>query len=289
MSNTVFLAGATGYIGSNFVRQFSDELTIAPIVRRDPVGFPASMWILRFADLASLNIPFAVAQQSVMIHLVGCGREKKLNAIYEGNVITTAYLVQACKRFGIGRIIYISGYGVERPSSSVYYKSRAAAETIIVESGLPYTILRCSYIVGRRDELTPRIIDSARKGKVTIPGDGNYRIQPVLVDDILSILYHLVADEIDRTGIHNILGESVSLKKFVTDIAHQINPACEIAFTDLAVLMREAVFNESPEYSLSELGIIVADEVGEPTKQFARVTITPYLDIINNILKGAVY
>src|SRR5438045_3628790 len=106
MRQTVFLAGATGYIGSNFVQQFNDKLSIVPIVRREPFGFPPNLRILRFTDLNSSNVPSSVMEQSVLIHLVGCGREKRLNAIYEGNVAITEYLVQACKRLGIGRIIY---------------------------------------------------------------------------------------------------------------------------------------------------------------------------------------
>ena len=68
----------------------------------------------------------------------------------------TKKIIKLCKKTKIKKIIYISGLGVTSKSTSAYFISKYKAEQEIIKSGLDYTILRASYIIGKNDSLTKK-------------------------------------------------------------------------------------------------------------------------------------
>ncbi|MBI4202681.1 MAG: NAD(P)H-binding protein [Chloroflexi bacterium] len=285
MDRTILVAGATGYLGSNFIEKYlgKEGVRLVPIVRR-----PRPAWgglaTLRYDELPGEKVAEYAGEHATLLHLIGSGRETSLNAIYEGNVASTRLLVQTCRAAGIQRIVYLSGYGVQQATTDVYYRSKAAAEEIIRGSGLSYAILRPSYIVGGNDELTPDLIKQARNGTVLVPGDGRYRIQPLYLDDVLQVLFTLATDRADVAGVFDLLGPPVPIGTFLADLARRVNPEVRFEHQDLALLMREAIFGERPRYSLSELAILVSDAVGEPTGSLLGVELQSYAEILDHII-----
>jgi len=95
-------------------------------------------------------------------------------------------------------------------------------EQAVIESGLAYTILRPTVIIGAEDILINNIAWFVRRFPVFgIPGDGQYGIRPIYVEDMARLL----ADAVGQRGnsVVNAVGpETFRFEELVRLIARQI-------------------------------------------------------------------
>jgi NADH dehydrogenase len=103
-------------------------------------------------------------------------------------VENTRKLVQAAVKAGVQRIVHISITNPSSDSDLPYFWGKAANERAVIESGIPYVILRPTVLFGTEDILINNIAWLLRRIPFfAIPGDGNYRLQPVFVDDLAKL------------------------------------------------------------------------------------------------------
>ena len=97
-------------------------------------------------------------------------------------------LIKAAKDAGVRRIVHVSIANPSLDSSLPYYHGKALVEQAIHESGLSYAILRPAVIFGDRGILINNIAWFLRHLPVfATPGDGNYRMQPICVEDLADL------------------------------------------------------------------------------------------------------
>jgi NADH dehydrogenase len=88
----------------------------------------------------------------------------------------------------VQRIVHISITNPSHDSELPYFWGKAANEQAVIESGIPYAILRPTVLFGAEDILINNIAWLLRRFPVfAIPGDGRYRLQPVYVDDLAEL------------------------------------------------------------------------------------------------------
>ena len=104
-------------------------------------------------------------------------------------VENTRKLVNAAKAAGVKRIVHVSIANPSADSPLPYYWGKAANEKSVIDSGIPYTILRPTVLVGGgEDILINNIAYLLRRFPfMLIPGDGSYGIQPVHVEDVADL------------------------------------------------------------------------------------------------------
>jgi uncharacterized protein YbjT (DUF2867 family) len=103
-------------------------------------------------------------------------------------VQNTRRLVQAAVRAGVQRIVHISITNPSPDSDLPYFWGKAANEQAVIESGIPYAILRPTVLFGKEDILINNMAWLLRRFPFfAIPGDGQYRLQPVFVDDLAGL------------------------------------------------------------------------------------------------------
>jgi NADH dehydrogenase len=103
-------------------------------------------------------------------------------------VENTRKLIQAACRAGVQRIVHISITNPSPDSSLPYFWGKAANEQTVIESGIPYAILRPTVLFGAEDILINNIAWLLRRFPIfAIPGDGRYRLQPVFVEDLADL------------------------------------------------------------------------------------------------------
>lgn len=103
-------------------------------------------------------------------------------------VENTRKLVQAAVRAGVQRIVHISITNPSPDSDLPYFWGKAANERAVIESGIPYAILRPTVLFGAEDILINNIAWLLRRFPFfAVPGDGNYRLQPIFVDDLAKL------------------------------------------------------------------------------------------------------
>jgi NADH dehydrogenase len=285
MGPAFLISGANGYLGTNFIRLFHRAADLLPIVRRQVVFEAECRDPILFCGLAQAGLPEGLdPTAATAVLLAGCSRESYLGAIHAGNVESTRVVVEACHRWGIDRVVFISGFGIPDESQSVFFKSKRYAEELVRSSGLNYCILRCSYILGGNDELTPTIRGEALdSGAVSVPGTGRYRINPLHVDDVSKVVWRLGTSHREMRGSYDLLGDEVSIEQLTLDIARQVQSSVVVRHVDIETLIRASLFEPVPQFSLSQVAILVADQVGEATREMCGVQIRSYEKLLATI------
>ncbi|GAB4431810.1 MAG: hypothetical protein Kow002_19990 [Anaerolineales bacterium] len=106
-------------------------------------------------------------------------------------VENTRKLVDAAVKAGVQRIVHISITNPSPDSPLPYFWGKAANEQAVIDSGLSYAILRPTVLFGAEDILINNIAYLLRRFPFfSIPGDGNYKLQPVYVDDLAKLAVH---------------------------------------------------------------------------------------------------
>ena len=103
-------------------------------------------------------------------------------------VKNTLTLFEAAKAAGVKRIIHVSITNPDKNSPLEYFSGKAILEEALINSGISYTILRPTVIFGKEDILINNIAWIIRKFPIFgVFGDGEYRIQPIYVDDLAEL------------------------------------------------------------------------------------------------------
>jgi len=103
-------------------------------------------------------------------------------------VENTLTLFRAAKKAGVSRVVHVSITNPSQDSKLEYFRGKAQLERALIESGLPYAILRPAVLFGREDILINNIAWTLRKSPVFfIFGDGKYHLQPIYVDDLAKL------------------------------------------------------------------------------------------------------
>jgi len=103
-------------------------------------------------------------------------------------VKNTLILFDAAKKAGVKRIVHISITNPSEQSPLEYFSGKARFERALLESGISHAVLRPAVLFGKEDILFNNIAWMLRRFPVFgVFGDGNYRIQPVYVDDLAAL------------------------------------------------------------------------------------------------------
>lgn len=94
-------------------------------------------------------------------------------------------LIKAAAAAGVKRIVHISITNAAEESPLPYFQGKGLVERAITGSGLSFAIIRPAVIFGPEDILINNIAWLLRRFPVFgLPGNGNYRLQPVFVGDL---------------------------------------------------------------------------------------------------------
>src|SRR5262249_37787302 len=94
-------------------------------------------------------------------------------------------LFDTAKRAGVSRVVHISITNPDRKSRLPYFRGKAELEDYLKKTGISYAILRPAVLFGKEDILINNIAWALRRLPVFgIYGSGQYRLQPIYVDDL---------------------------------------------------------------------------------------------------------
>ena len=138
-------------------------------------------------------------------------------------VENTRKLVSAAKAAGVKRIVHVSIANPSADSHLPYYWGKAANEKAVIESGIPYAILRPTVLVGGGEDILINNIAYLlrRFPLMLIPGDGSYGIQPVHVEDVADLAVQGVYSK--DSYIMDVVGpEKYTFKELVQRVGEKI-------------------------------------------------------------------
>ncbi len=103
-------------------------------------------------------------------------------------VNNTLTLFKAAKDAGVKRIVHVSITNPSEDSPLEYFRGKAKLEKALEALGLSYAILRPTVLFGKEDILINNIAWALRRLPVFgVFGDGQYRLQPIYVDDLAEL------------------------------------------------------------------------------------------------------
>jgi NADH dehydrogenase len=103
-------------------------------------------------------------------------------------VENTIRLFAAARRAGVRRVVHVSITNPSADSPLEYFSGKARLEQALQASGLSHAILRPTVLFGREDILINNIAWALRRFPFfAVFGDGNYRLQPIHVDDLADL------------------------------------------------------------------------------------------------------
>lgn len=107
---------------------------------------------------------------------------------YERAVDNIRTLVRAAQHAGVQRIVHLSVTKADQGSQWPYFRGKAAAEEVVINSGMSHCIIRPTVIFGEGDVLVNNIAWLVRHLPIFgVAGDGQYPIQPVHVGDVADL------------------------------------------------------------------------------------------------------
>jgi uncharacterized protein YbjT (DUF2867 family) len=137
-------------------------------------------------------------------------------------VENTLKLFEAAKQAGVQRVVHTSITNPSEDSPLEYFKGKAVLERTLKESGLSYAILRPNVLFGHEDILINNIAWALRKLPVFgVFGNGQYRLQPMHVDDFAALAVEQGKDRENRV-IDAIGPETFTYRRLVEEIANII-------------------------------------------------------------------
>jgi len=190
----IALTGGTGFIGFFTAERLKARgVKFVCLVRGKSKGLARLTALgaeIRETDFCDENSIFrALEGCDIVINSLGLinGTEE---ALQEANVKCTARLVHASLKRGIKRLVHVGSVAAVR-RHSVYGMSKHEGEEIVRKSGIPHVILQPAYIYGSGDEDKTGLMLRILKRFPVVPllGGGNFKIQPVYVDDVVDMVF----------------------------------------------------------------------------------------------------
>ena len=277
----IVITAANGFVGRN-IREFlsHNKTAIISLTRSKypPLKYETN---IRYSDLDQKSLIGKLKNCDALIHLIGQGTQSVDNTYEDVNVELTKKIVHLCKNAKIRKIIYISGFGVDKSTTFGYFISKFKAEQEIIKSGLDYTILRASYIIGNNDPLTKNLNKQIKSGLITIPGSGSYRLQPISVNDVAKVIFTSITNKQFSNKIVDLVGpQTITFESFVKKF---VKKRAKIKKIDLEYAYHTAINRpKNANYGLDDLNILVGDFVGNHKKleRLCGFKLTPLKEIL---------
>ena len=191
MNRTVVITGAFSYTGRYATRLLLDRgWTVRTLTnhpgRENPLGERVAVHPYDFDSPERLTESLRGASVLINTYWV---RFPYAGMTFAKAVANTRTLIGAAKQAGVERIVHVSIANPSLDSPLGYYRGKAELEETVKRSGLSYAILRPTVIFGAEDILINNIAWFVRRFPFFgIPGDGQYRVQPIYVEDMARLL-----------------------------------------------------------------------------------------------------
>jgi uncharacterized protein YbjT (DUF2867 family) len=218
---TDVVTGAFGYSGAVIAR---DLLAAGHRVRtltghpgRAPAGTPIDVRPMNFADPSALKRDLRGVHTLYNTYWI---RFPRGGATHYTAVANSRVLFDAAARAGVQRVVHVSITHADDPAAArySYFRGKAAVEDHLKGTGIPYAIARPSVLFGGDSVLLNNIAWLLRRLPVfAIGGSGDYRLRPIHVDDLATLMLEL-GGRADSVTVDAVGPQSMAFREMVMAI-----------------------------------------------------------------------
>jgi len=244
----ILVTGATGFIGRALLRHLLEagqdvRVMIRPSRRspRLPKGQPIDVAVVSLADERAIRA--ALRGVDVIYHLAGAewqGRNANLLAV---DMRGTEALARVAAEANVKRIITVSHLGASRSSGFPVFKAKGVAEEHIRRSGVPHTIFRSSLVFGPEDHFTTGLASLLRASPFFFPLPGSSRsvVQPLWVEDLVTVLMWSLDDEATINRTYEVGGSEYFTARQIVETLMQVTHSPRRLYELNPVLLRALI------------------------------------------------
>ncbi|MEO6222675.1 MAG: NAD-dependent epimerase/dehydratase family protein [Vicinamibacterales bacterium] len=221
----IFVTGGSGFVG----RQLLTELLSLgrPLYVLDRVGSlrgpdgAVALTVVKGDLLERETYQSALRSCEVVIHLAAATGRAPASEHRRVNARGTELLLDECRAAGVTKILFVSSIASTFPINTGYHYADAkrSAEAAVSKSGLRFTILRPTLIVGPNAPNVKALEKLALLPVIVMPGNRRVRVQPIDVGDVVrSITGTIAKDEFKNETVEIGGPEVLTMEAFLQRI-----------------------------------------------------------------------
>src|SRR6267378_8338231 len=225
----IAITGGRGFIGSHLANRLSSEghevVLIARRWREEETSEVSSRMKFVTSDLGKTTIlGEALTGCDAVAHCAGINREIGKQTYQRVHVEATRNVVNAGHEAGVRKIVLMSFLRARPNCSSPYHESKWAAEEIVRESGLDYTIIKAGVVYGRGDHMLDHLSHALHTFPVFgLVGLKEKAVRPLAIEDLVHVMRaSLVDDRLKRQTIALLGPEEIYLSEAVRRVAQVV-------------------------------------------------------------------
>jgi len=220
----IAITGGTGFIGSHLAQRLVSEGHQVVLLARNRRNLSATSATVTFVS-SDLSDPAILANAfagcDAVAHCAGINREIGEQSYQKVHVEATMNLVRAAQQAGVRKIALMSFLRARPNCGSPYHESKWAAEEIVRNSGLDYTIIKAGMVYGLGDHM----LDHLSHALYTFPffamvGFREKGIRPLAIKDLVDVLRaSLTENRLSRSTVAIAGAEELYLSEAVRRVA----------------------------------------------------------------------
>jgi uncharacterized protein YbjT (DUF2867 family) len=277
---TVF--GGSGFIGQAIVRALARQGYLVRVAARrielaDPVktaGDVGQIVLMRANVRVASSVARAVAGSDAVVNATGIAYQRGRQRYQQVHVGGAKTIADACRAFGVKRLVHVSGIGADqRSSKNPYILSKVAAEDAIISAFPEATILRPSVVFGPGDAMFSRLAEIAAKAPfVPVVGNGSAKVQPVFVSDVGRAAVAVLAKPQTAKSVFELGGPNVySYREIAALVLHAIDRKKRIVGVPASLMKLGGFFAQQiamvglvPPITVDQVELMTHDNVVRP-------------------------
>ncbi len=234
------VTGAFGYSGKYIAERLLAEgkrvITLTnSLDRQNPFGGRVQAFPFSFHDPEELRQSLRGVSVLYNTYWVRFNHRTFTHADAVRNTLT---LFQAAQAAGVERVVHVSITNPTEDSPLEYFSGKARLERALMESGISYAILRPTVLFGKEDILVNNIAWALRHLPVFgVFGRGQYKVQPIYVDDLAAIAVEQGKDRENRVieaigpetftyrGLAESIGEIIGKRRPIVSVPPSVGYA----------------------------------------------------------------
>lgn len=220
MAKRILIVGANGFIGQSLLHTLhaaGHELTACV---RNVRHFSSRHDTLRVVEADYTTHTRSEQWQpllqghDVVINAVGIIREQGINSFEQIHTRGPVALFDAAIAAGVKQLIQISALGCDTTAQTPFHLSKRAADDHLAATAADWLILRPSLVYGNGGKSAALFKALAALPLIPLAGNGDQRVQPVAVEDLVRIVESFIDGRIaPRQRIDVVGGKAITVRE----------------------------------------------------------------------------